>query len=67
MARWRGDMIGKKLQHVGSVEAANEREALAEAIKYFAIRPALRSKIVVTKTQRTAETKAPTEAGAESG
>jgi hypothetical protein len=33
MARWLVDIIGKKLQHVGTVDADNEREALAEAIK----------------------------------
>jgi hypothetical protein len=49
MARWHVDIIGKKLQHLGTIEAANEREALAEAIKHFDIRPALRSKIAVTK------------------
>lgn len=49
MPRWRVDLIGKKLQHVGTVEAANEREALAEAIKVFDVRPALRSKLVVAK------------------
>ena len=27
MARWRVDIIGKKLQHLGTVEADNEREA----------------------------------------
>src|SRR6478736_5311595 len=45
MARWLVDIIGKKLQHVGTVDADNEREALAEAIKRFDVRPALRSKI----------------------
>jgi 1,2-phenylacetyl-CoA epoxidase PaaB subunit len=49
MPRWRVDIIGKKSQHVGTIEAESEREALAEAIKHFEIRPALRSKIAVTK------------------
>jgi hypothetical protein len=49
MPRWRVDVIGKRLQHLGTIEAANEREALAEAIKHFEVRPALRSKIAVTK------------------
>jgi hypothetical protein len=51
VAHWRVDIIGKKLQHVGTVEAGNEREALAEAIKRFEIRPALRAKIAVTKVK----------------
>jgi 1,2-phenylacetyl-CoA epoxidase PaaB subunit len=51
MPRWRVDLIGKKLQHVGTVDAANEREARAEAIKIFEVRPALRSKLVVAKVK----------------
>ena len=51
MARWLVDIIGKKLQHVGTVDAENERKALAEAIKRFDVRPALRSKIAVTKVR----------------
>jgi hypothetical protein len=49
MFRWSVDIIGKHLQHVGIVVADNERKALEEAIKLFAVRPALRSKIVVIK------------------
>ena len=51
MPHWRVDIIGKKLQHVGTVEAAGEREALEEAIKRFDVRPALRSKLAVTKVK----------------
>jgi hypothetical protein len=49
MARYSVDIIGKKLQHLGTVVASDERTALEEAIKQFAIRPALRSKVTVTK------------------
>jgi hypothetical protein len=49
MARWSVDIIGKRLQHLGTVVADDERKALEEAIKHFEIRPALRSKIAVTK------------------
>lgn len=49
MARWWVDVIGKHLQHLGTIVAANERQALEEAIKLFNVRPALRSKIAVTK------------------
>ena len=49
MAHWPIDIIGKRLQHLGTVVADNERKALEEAIKQFAVRPALRSKIAVTK------------------
>jgi 1,2-phenylacetyl-CoA epoxidase PaaB subunit len=49
MARWSVDVIGKKMRHLGTVVASDERTALEEAIKQFAVRPALRSKITVTK------------------
>ncbi len=48
MARWRVDIIGKYPQYMGMVEADDARSALQEAIKLLNIRPALRSKIVVT-------------------
>ena len=48
MARWSVDIIGKR-QHLGTVVAADERKALEQAIKQFVIRPALRSKVTVTK------------------
>jgi hypothetical protein len=49
MARYSVDIIGKKLQHLGTVVASDEREAVEEAIRQFVIRPALRAKIAVTK------------------
>jgi hypothetical protein len=49
MSRWSIDIMGKRLQHLDTVEADSERKALEEAIKLFAVRPALRSKIAVTK------------------
>ncbi len=49
MPRWSVDVIGKRLQHLGTVLADNQQKALEEAIKLFAVRPALRSKLVVTK------------------
>ena len=51
MSRSRVDIIGKELQHIGTVEAPTAREALADAIKRFEVRPALRSKITVTKVK----------------
>jgi 1,2-phenylacetyl-CoA epoxidase PaaB subunit len=44
VTRWSVDIIGKQLQHLGTVLAENERKALEEAIKQFAM-----SKIAVTK------------------
>ena len=49
MARYSVDIIGNKMRHLGTVVAADERKVLEEAIKQFAVRPALRSKIAVTK------------------
>jgi 1,2-phenylacetyl-CoA epoxidase PaaB subunit len=49
MARYSVDIIGKKLQHLGSVVASDERDALEKAIKHFAVRPALQSRVAVTK------------------
>jgi hypothetical protein len=49
VARWSVDVIGKRLQQLGTVFAENEHKALEEAIKQFTVGPALRSKIAVTK------------------
>jgi hypothetical protein len=49
MARWRVDIRGKELQNLGTIDASNAWEALAKAVELFDIRPALRSKTVVTK------------------
>jgi 1,2-phenylacetyl-CoA epoxidase PaaB subunit len=49
MTRWSVDTIGKHLQHLGTVLAENERKALEQAIKQFAVGPPLRSKSVLTK------------------
>ena len=49
MPCWSIDIIGKRHQHLGTVVANDERRALEEAIKQFAVRPALRSKIAMTK------------------
>ena len=47
--RWRVDYLGKKGPHLGTVEAATEREAIAKAAEEFNISLARRNKIVVTK------------------
>ena len=51
MARWRVDYIGKRGKYLGTVEATDEKTAIAEAAKQFNITPARRNKIVVTPTQ----------------
>ena len=49
MATWSVDMIRKRGEHLGSVEAATEKEAIEKAAKEFHIAPAPRSRIAVTK------------------
>jgi hypothetical protein len=49
--RWRVDYIGKGGKHLGTVEAPDERSAIAEAAKQFHITPARRFKIAVTRTR----------------
>jgi hypothetical protein len=51
MARWRVDYVGKKATHLGTVEAPDEKSAIAEAVKQFNITPARRFKVAVTRTQ----------------
>jgi hypothetical protein len=51
MHRWRVDYIGKKNSHLGTIEAPDEKSAVAEAIKTFHITPARRYKIVVTRVE----------------
>jgi hypothetical protein len=48
MPRWRVDIIRKRVQHLGTVEAKTEKEAIQEAIKTFRIEPARQNKIAVT-------------------
>ena len=49
MPRWQVDIIAAEMQNLGTVDAPNAWEALAKALDLFDIRPALRSKTVVTK------------------
>jgi hypothetical protein len=49
MPRWSVDIIRKRLEHFGSVVAANEKDAVKAAMKKFRIEPARRNRITVTK------------------
>jgi hypothetical protein len=52
MARWRVDYLGKKTtSQLGTVEALDEKSAVAEAVRQFHITPARRIKIRVTQTR----------------
>jgi hypothetical protein len=48
VARWSVHVIrGKRTECLGTVTAPNEREALAEAIKVFAVPPDWRTSVIV--------------------
>jgi hypothetical protein len=49
MPRWRIDLIRKRAEHVGTIEAETEREAIEKTITVFRIEPALRFKLVAQK------------------
>jgi hypothetical protein len=49
MARWRVDIIRKRAEHLGTIEAANEKEALTKAAKEFDIPPERRNRLVAQK------------------
>lgn len=51
MPRWRVDYIGKVLSTLGTVEAPDERSAVAKAAEEFNITPARRNKIAVVKLE----------------
>jgi hypothetical protein len=49
MARWSVDLTRNRTQHLGTVVAANEKEAIAVAIKQFEIEPARQNRVTVSK------------------
>jgi hypothetical protein len=49
MPRWRVDIIRKRAEHLGTVEAASEKEAIEKAAKQFNIPPGRRNRITVQK------------------
>ena len=52
MPRWRVDIIRKRAEHLGTVEAANERQAIEKAAKEFEIPPEQQNRIVVEKVSK---------------
>jgi hypothetical protein len=48
--RWSVAIIGKRLQHIGTIEAT-EREAMEAAVKTFRAELALRNKLATTKVK----------------
>jgi hypothetical protein len=53
MPRWRVDHIGNQIEHLGTVEAPNEKAAMAEAVKTFKITPTHRFRLIVTNVPET--------------
>ena len=49
MPRWRVDIIRKRAEHLGTVEAATEKEAIEKAAERFEIPPERRNRIAVQK------------------
>jgi hypothetical protein len=52
MASWRVDIIRKRAEHLGTVEAPNASEAILEAIKRFEIPPERQNRIIVEKVSK---------------
>jgi hypothetical protein len=53
MPRWRVDIIRRRAEHLGTVEAANANEAIKIAAKEFDIPPERQNRIAVEKMSKT--------------
>ena len=49
MARWRIDIIRKRAEHLGTIEAASEKEAIEKAAKEFNIPPERQNRLLAQK------------------
>jgi hypothetical protein len=52
MAHWRVDIIRKRAEHLGTVEAANANEAIKIAAKEFDTAPERQNRIAVEKLSK---------------
>lgn len=52
MLRWRVDIIRNRTQHLKTVIAKTEEEAIAIAIERFEIEPVRQNRIIVTKISK---------------
>jgi hypothetical protein len=52
MPRWRVDIIRKRAEHLGTVEAPNETAAIKAAAERFDIGPERRNRISVTRIDK---------------
>ena len=55
MARWRVDIIRKRAERLGTIEAVNEKEAIEKAAKEFDIPPERQNRIAVEKVSKSKE------------
>jgi hypothetical protein len=55
MPRWFVDMIRKRAERLGTVEAPNAQEAILEAIKMFEIPAERRDRIAVEKVSKSTD------------
>jgi hypothetical protein len=55
MARWHVDIIRKRAERLGTIEAANEKEAIEKAAKEFDIPPERQNRIAVEKVSKSKE------------
>jgi hypothetical protein len=51
MPRWRVDIIRGRAERLGTIEAANEKEAIEKAAKEFDIPPERQNRITVEKVK----------------
>ena len=49
MARWRVDIIRRRAEHLGTVEAADEKDAIQQAIERFEVPDASQNRLTVSK------------------
>jgi hypothetical protein len=52
MPRWSVDIIRKRAERLGTIEAANEQDAIEKAAKQFDIPPELQNRIAVQKMSK---------------
>lgn len=52
MPRWSVDIIRKRAERLGTIEAANEKEAIEKAAKEFDIPPERQNRIAVEKVSK---------------
>ena len=55
MPRWRVDIIRKRAEHLGTVEAATEKEAIQKAAERFDIPPERRNRIAAQKMSKSTD------------